>query len=107
MCEGGGTELPAIVMATSVFTATGQRPAAVTAGRGFSHSFSCILNERNQVLVLWYSVAVAHPRTGRGRRCLTTVNEPSVAFRSIRKDGRRDRALGMCQRLVLLHLLHC
>ena len=61
MCEGG-TELPAIVTATSVFAATGQRPAAVTAGRGFSHSFSCILNERNQVLVLRYSVAVAHPR---------------------------------------------
>ena len=77
-CVRGGTELPAIVTATSVFAATGQRPAAVTAGRGFSHSFSCILNERNQVLVLRYSVAVAHPRTGRGRRCLTTVNEHST-----------------------------
>ena len=85
MCEGGGTELPAIVTATSVFAATGQRPAAVTAGRGFSHSFSCILNERNQVLVLRYSVAVAHPRTSWPRSTLLNYCERAQHLAEVAK----------------------
>ena len=45
----GETEMPAIVTATSVFTTTDQRPTAVIAENiGFSHSFSCTLNERNR-----------------------------------------------------------
>ena len=38
--------------ATSIFAATGQRPTAVMAGRGFSHSFfCCTLNKRNRTAV--------------------------------------------------------
>ena len=47
----GGTELPVIVMVTSIFTVMDQRPTAVTAERGFSHSFHCTPNERNRTAV--------------------------------------------------------
>jgi len=33
-------------------------------------------DERTQVHSAWYSLTVTHPNTNRGRRCLTSVNQP-------------------------------